>query len=403
MNLESFDEKLLPPAFGFKNLGATCYFNSLLQSLITCTSLTRSMIENRNKQEYKNNNVAATYIKLLDQVFSHNIGEQITNSQRDILLELSPIFWNSIIQHLHAKGSHTHFGHGQEDSHESFKMLMECWEDLDDVINLFTHKDHISIYCTECCQWNNSQNEDAHNKNSSNEILRFYELAKGLKSAIPKELVKIVKPSDREIGTIEGFLTRQITYMDEGYRCRCFKKSSYYFNENGLRVLGNFPCVCQCNEEKKTRAKNCKCTDVQLKSNNGLCLDLCDCKCVCNNEDKTCTYRCNSKLPKLKVVCMRVIPEILVLMCPAKVVGKYQENFPETLKFKTKIGETNYKVISQIIHAGNAGGGHYWAHSLRDSPEGPQWFELNDTGYSKINGFRPTEGTYVVIYHSVNT
>lgn len=398
MSLEHFDEKLLPPAFGFKNLGATCYFNSLLQSLLTCTSLTRTMIENRNKQEYKSNLVANTYIKLLDKVFANQIGESLDNTQKAVIMDLSPMFWNSIIQYLRNKGSHSHFGHGQEDSHESFKMLMECWEELDDVIHLFTHKDHISIYCTTCSQWNNSQSDDVNNNNASNEILRFYELAKGLKSEIPPELEKIVNPSDRELGTIEGFLTRQITYMAYGYRCTCFKKELYYFDNNGSRKLKDFPCACRCDDEKKSRARNCKCNIEELKANGGKCIDLCSCPCVCS-ADK-CTYRCNSKLPKLKVVSMRVIPEILVLMCPAKVAGKYYENFPEQLKFKTKLGETNYMAISQIIHSGGASGGHYWAHSIRDTPNGFKWFELNDMAFSNISGFKPSDGTYVVIYHS---
>lgn len=403
MDLESFDEKLLPAAFGFKNLGATCYFNSLLQSLLTCTSLTRKMIENRNNEDYKNNIVAATYIKILDKVFANNVGEQIDAARRLLLAELSPILWNSIIHHLRNKGSHMHFGHGQEDSHESFKMLMECWEDLHDVIKLFTHKDRISIYCTACCQWNNSHTDEVNDNNSANEILRFYELAKGLKSEIPPELEKIVKPTDRENGTIEGFLTRQITYMDYGYRCQCYKKELYYFEE-GIRKLKDFPCKCKCSEEKKQRAKSCVCTKEELKANNSKCLDECTCKCECsrqNAQSAQCIYRCNSKLPKLKVVSMRVIPEILVLMCPSKVTGKYDEVFPEYLNFKTKNSSAKYKVISQIIHAGQAAGGHYWCHSIRDSPDGPEWYELNDNSFTKIPGFKSESGTYVVVYHLV--
>lgn len=374
-------------------MGATCYFNSLVQSLLSCSSLTDIMLDNRNEPEYRSNIVAQVYIQLLDAI----------NERRNNLEEMSPALWHSIIEHLKSKNSQRQFGHGQEDSHESFKMLMDCWENLSDVVRLFTHKDHVSIFCTECKQWNNSQTENANHRNSSNEILRYYELIKGLKSEIPPELEKLVPVEYRETGTIESHLTRQTTYID-GYRCRNFRRELYSFDEHGDRYLKDFPCKCHCSEEKKTNAKNCKCTPVELKNHDGICKDQCRC-CVCplvsinNRLTNICKYHCNSESPKLKIVNMKIIPEILVLMCPFKPYGKYYEEFPETLTFKTIAGMTTYKVISQIIHSGSAGGGHYWAQALRYHNNHTQWFELNDNSFHPIDRFQPVDGSYVVIYH----
>jgi hypothetical protein len=405
MDLESFDEKMLPHAFGFRNLGATCYFNSLVQSLLSCTSLTNAMLDNADNVKYQENVVARVYIKLLERIFSPGSDAEKAST----LMEMSPVLWTAIMHHLKSKNAHNYFGRGQEDSHESFKMLMECWEDLPEVIRLFTHKDHVSIFCTSCLQWNNSQHEDASNNNASNEILRFYELAKGLKSEIPPELEKLINAADREQGTVESYLSRQITYMAYGYRCQNYTKNSYCFDEQGNRHLGNFPCKCTCSNEKKDRAKNCTCTATELKSNNGRCLDLCGCVCKCppkidsitGREIRECKNRCNSKLPKLKIVSMRIIPEILVIMCPAKVLGKYYEDFPAILNFKTKIGATKYQAVSQIIHSGSAGGGHYWAQGLRSTSNGVRWYELNDSSFNQINEFKPSDGTYVTVYHKV--
>lgn len=404
MDLIPFDEKSLPHPFGFRNMGATCYFNSMIQSLLSCTSLTETLLENRNEPEYRSNPVAKNYIKMLDIIAS----TVITPSEKaSMLMEMSVFLWLSVTGYLKQKNSQSQFGHGQEDSHESFKMLMECWEDLHDVIRLFTHKDHVSIFCTECKQWNNSQSEDANNKNSSNEIMTYYELPKGMRSEIPPELEKLINSPHREDGSIEGFLKRQITYIGYGYRCNNYRKELYEFDEKGLRSLKDFPCRCRCSDEKKSAAKNCRCSKSELKDNGGICKDQCTCPCYCpptiidGRSVQQCRYRCNSKLPKLKTVSMKIIPEILFCMCPVKVLGKYHENFPNNLEFKTIAGITKYRAVSQIIHSGSAQGGHYWAHGLRSGPSSVQWYELNDGSFNEVGGFRPSEGTYVVIYHAI--
>src|SRR6266702_2422158 len=42
--LEAHDAKLAPEAFGLRNTGVICYFNSIMQAVISCTSFTRAVL-----------------------------------------------------------------------------------------------------------------------------------------------------------------------------------------------------------------------------------------------------------------------------------------------------------------------------------------------------------------------
>ena len=52
---------LLP--FGFRNLGVTCYFNALVQSLLSCTSFMEEIMQ--DKKKYKTNPVSNTLIEII--------------------------------------------------------------------------------------------------------------------------------------------------------------------------------------------------------------------------------------------------------------------------------------------------------------------------------------------------
>ena len=52
--------------FGFNNLGATCYFNAVLQSLLSCTSFIEELLQKDTRDRYNKNPIAKLIIELID-------------------------------------------------------------------------------------------------------------------------------------------------------------------------------------------------------------------------------------------------------------------------------------------------------------------------------------------------
>src|SRR5438046_2511182 len=45
--MEAFDEKYVLPAFGLHNVQAICHFNAMLQALLSCPSVVKAILTNR--------------------------------------------------------------------------------------------------------------------------------------------------------------------------------------------------------------------------------------------------------------------------------------------------------------------------------------------------------------------
>ena len=52
MDLIRYDNEYAVSGFGFQNTGVICYFNSMLQGLLSCTSFIQMFKENKDLQNY---------------------------------------------------------------------------------------------------------------------------------------------------------------------------------------------------------------------------------------------------------------------------------------------------------------------------------------------------------------
>ncbi len=139
--------KFLLFPFGLYNNSVLCYFNSLIQTLLSCTSITEYLLE--NKENFKNNSFLKIYIKLIEK-YKDIKTDNYTIENMNLLL------FSNFLKKL--KQKKINFGFDQEDSGELLLLLLEVINDKY-IYNLFMHKYRCNIYCRDCKNMINISND----------------------------------------------------------------------------------------------------------------------------------------------------------------------------------------------------------------------------------------------------
>jgi ubiquitin C-terminal hydrolase len=133
MDLIPFDAEKLPEAFGLVNNGVICYFNSVMQALLTCTSFTETIRNNHPQTR-------------LGQGFHF----ALTNGKEfyhQMILKI-------LIADIRDRRPNTPFGRGQESASETLLLLIEMIEPpnvkIGNISRLFMSKVRYQIYCKTC-------------------------------------------------------------------------------------------------------------------------------------------------------------------------------------------------------------------------------------------------------------
>lgn len=137
--LIQFKPNFLIYPFGLYNNSIICYFNSLLQSLFSCTSITEYLLHNENK--FMNNNFIKIYIEIIKKYIT------IEEYSNYLLENGNLLLFNEFLNII--KNKNIQFGYNQEDSGELLLLLLDIIKDP--YINyLFNHKYKCDIYCKTC-------------------------------------------------------------------------------------------------------------------------------------------------------------------------------------------------------------------------------------------------------------
>jgi ubiquitin C-terminal hydrolase len=201
---------------GLQNTGVICYFNSLLQSLLSCTSLNQYIINaphtitSKSGQPIERNKVWKLYYEM--------IKSMMTNTNDDLSF-WSVQLWTTLMENLSKNKKYSKFGKGQEDAHEGFLILIDALNDLK-IDKLFEHRFRTTIDCKDC-QHTCSRIVD------ESFVIDIY----------PEELSKIDKDP---IKALEMYIKKYNPSIDNNYKCpfeNCGKKG----NKTQTRELTMLP------------------------------------------------------------------------------------------------------------------------------------------------------------------
>lgn len=301
---------------GFINLGYTCYYNSLLQSLLSCTSFIEEIMSN---QEVHKKDLILGY--MIELIARFNLLEKYPGNQqiKSEINNLGPITWKAMIKKISMPpdGSieFAQFAMGQQCAAEGFTLLIQALDNFQGIQNLFEHRRQNKIYCKECKTW-------------FSEVIETNNMFE-----VEPELIDQVNPGQTK--NLTDFLLNQSSIID----------------------------------------KDCLCSNCGIRGN------------------------------KHKTSKLTMVPEILFVVSKKykysmergdEKINVYTE-FPAKLEFNSNSDDIiTYEAVAQIEHYGNTRGGHYVAICKRSCG----WFLFNDMGISHSE-FKPTNNTYIVLYHVV--
>ena len=226
MSLVSYNTEMEFMPFGFNNLGSTCYFNAMLQSLLSCTSFTSELLKNEETKEYNKNPIAKKLIELIKAALSLNeYSSNLDSSTQESLIKLnisklSPGIWREMVMFLCKKNNINvrQFMAGQQCAGEGFHCILEALDNYNSIQNIFLHRYKFMIYCVDC-------NKCVSNVNSMNNL---FEVQPDLKT---EQLERFKKYDDICLGNtrpetpdMNMFLAKQSGYVDKFYICPNCKK-----------------------------------------------------------------------------------------------------------------------------------------------------------------------------------
>ena len=232
MNLVTYNRQSALPAFGFINTGVTCYFNSVLQSLLSCTSFIEELMTNKNLPTYQQNPVSKYTIEMIElgnilKLGNDEMSEYDKSQILNKLAHLSPQIWKSMVRVIsHTSGNPIeNILQGQQCAREGFHLFMDSLDEFGNLQDLVIHRYKSLIHCFDCNSW----------VSDVDNIYSIFEVDPDLKTTQLDKFKHYEEKSD--VVDMNKFLTKQTGYIDKDYRCpKCQQKSEKY-NMNCLVMV----------------------------------------------------------------------------------------------------------------------------------------------------------------------
>jgi ubiquitin carboxyl-terminal hydrolase 2/21 len=209
--LTPYNIEFIPNGQGFINLGNTCYFNSFIQCLLSCSSIYEALNKNKDKLN--------TLTKKLLNLWNKALNDQDTS--RDAI----PI-WNEIIRISQNQRNRIKMDNGQQDSHEALMMFLDAIENIPMLRILFDHRHRIVIDCDKC-------NQTVVDKKENNSVFE-------VQSDLRTEQIEKFKDKDPYFNKsmeLNDFLKKQYGYVDENFICPNCKQKGEKIKKTVLTLV----------------------------------------------------------------------------------------------------------------------------------------------------------------------
>ncbi len=195
-DLIEFNSNLLPIPFGLYNNDVLCYFNSLIQCLLSCTCISEYVLLNEDK--IRENKFLWIYTQLLKKYL--NVEE--TNKEKYKGIEkINLLLFNEFSILL--KNKNIEFGYSQEDCGELLILLLDMIND-DYIYNLFYSKYQCDIYCKNCKHITSIKHDiNIEFEIDVDNITRFY-----LNSEVDKNLSDLNKFIRNNYSNCDGYICK---------------------------------------------------------------------------------------------------------------------------------------------------------------------------------------------------
>lgn len=129
--------------FGLNNIGSICYFNSLLQALLSCKSIYNVVQDVTVDSDLNKTLTGRNFIQTVRTALSSNSNEQATSSSKLL---------SALIADLEERVPKTNFGKMQESASEGLVWLLDMMENPESKVHpitrLFRNYYEVEFYCT---------------------------------------------------------------------------------------------------------------------------------------------------------------------------------------------------------------------------------------------------------------
>lgn len=183
-----YNPRYIPIGQGLQNMGATCYLNSLLQCILSCSALYETL-ENLPKNILEKSKCA---VLLLDMFRTALVKEPIDCKPMDI--------WREIIGISMSRSDRIKCISGFQDVHETLYMFMDSIENIEPLTRLFTHRVKKIVQC-KCGKQSSHYEENA-----------VFEIQADLKNDvdhISQQPMRLDKFLHNQIETVSGYRCAQ--------------------------------------------------------------------------------------------------------------------------------------------------------------------------------------------------